>query len=299
MRKFVILNIVILVLHLLTLSCWAADVDDGELQTIISSTVGKFNQFSYGETGKGISCNLFLPEGYPGPSKYPLVVFVGDEGTTGTDVSAPLKQGYGGIIWASDSEQAKRKSLVLVPQFPDNNPQKYQDITESLIQAIISSFQVDSNRVYLTGQSMGCTMLMNIANKYPNLFAGELFVAGQSNIKDAGNLKRQQFIHVVAAGDTKAVDAQQDLMGKIFSQGVSISRAFEWNAKLTQSEFLKALNVVISGSTPAKFIRFLKGSVLPEGVKNGDEHKYSFDAAYRIDALRDWLFLQNRQNRRK
>ncbi|MBR0205065.1 MAG: prolyl oligopeptidase family serine peptidase [Synergistaceae bacterium] len=295
MRKFVILSIVILVLHVFTFSCLA----DDELQTMINSTVKKFNQFSYGETGNRISCNLFLPEGYPGSNRYPLVVFIGDESTMGTEIDAPLKQGYGGVIWASDPEQQKHKSLVLVPQFPDNNPQKYQGITENLIRAIISSFQVDTNRVYVTGQSMGCTMLMNIANDYPDLFAGELFVAGQSDLQDVKGLIRQQFIHVVAAGDSQAVKAQQSLMGKIFSQGVSISRAFEWSAKLTQDEFMKALNVVISGSTSAKFIRFLKGTVLPEGVKDGDEHKYSFDAAYRIDALRDWLFLQNKHNKRK
>lgn len=294
MRKFVIVNIIILVLHVLTLSCAAAD-DDNELQKMIDDTAEKFSQFSYEEAGQRISCNLFLPEGYPGPSRYPLVVFIADESTVGEEVDAPLKQGYGGIIWASDTEQQKHKSLVLVPQFPDNNASKYLDITENLIRAVISSFQIDTNRVYVTGQSMGCVMLMNMASNHPDLFAAELFIAGQSDVKDAGGLKKQQFFHVAAEGDHSAISAQQNLMNKLYSQGISISRAFEWDAKMSQREFLQALNVVISGSTTAKFVRFLKGSVLPKDDKNGDEHKYSFDAAYKIDALRDWMFLQVRR----
>ena len=127
MKKLVILSIVILVLHVLTLSCAAYDE---ELQTNISSILKKFNQFSYGEMGNRIWCNLFLPEGYPGTNKYPLVVFIGDESTTGTEIDAPLKQGLGGVIWASDSEQAKRKCMILVPQYPDDNSDKYLTMTE-------------------------------------------------------------------------------------------------------------------------------------------------------------------------
>ena len=292
MRKFtvaLILNVIALVL----VSCCYAD---DALQTMINDTVGKFSQFSYEETGNKISCNLFLPEGYPGINKYPLVVFIADEGTTGENTDAPLRQGYGGIIWASDSEQKKRKCIVLVPQYPDNNAAKYLNITENLIRAVIESFQVDSNRVYVTGQAMGCTMLMNIANEHPDLFAAELFIAGQENINDVKGLRKQKFFHIAAESDPKAITVQKNLMDKFHIDGISISRAFEWDAKMSQAEFLKALNVVISGSLSAKFIHFLKGTVLPEGAAlNTPEHKYSFDAAYKIDALRDWIFLQTRK----
>lgn len=132
---------------------------------------------------------------------------------------------------------------------------------------------------------------MNIANNHP-----DLFVAGQEDINNVKGLQKQKFFHIAAEGDSKAIAVQKNLMNKFYSDGISISRAFEWDAKMSQNEFLKALNVIISGSLSAKFIHFMKGTVLPEGVKaNTPEHKYSFDAAYKIDALRDWMFLQVRK----
>lgn len=64
-------------------------------------------------------------------------MFIADESTTGENIDPPLRQGYGGIIWASDSKHGKRKCLVLVPQYPDNDANKYLDITENLIRAVI------------------------------------------------------------------------------------------------------------------------------------------------------------------
>ncbi len=39
------------------------------------------------------------------------------------------------------------------------------------------------------------------------------------------------------------------------------------------------------------FVSWEAGSVLPEGTEGqmGSEHMYSFDHAYRISAVRDWL----------
>ena len=39
---------------------------------------------------------------------------------------------------------------------------------------------------------------------------------------------------------------------------------------------------------------FEKGSVVPEGMTVGNEHMYSFDYAYKLESVRDWLFEQSK-----
>ncbi len=277
---------------------------DAVLQAMIQETAGKFSQLNYSEGDLSLACNLFLPEGYPGAQKYPLVVFIADDSTVGRETDAPLRQGYGGLIWASGAEQARHPCIVLVPQYPSkivddrtgSTAAAYMTITENLIRAVIDGFQVDTGKVYATGQSMGCMALMIMAEKNPSLFTAGLFVAGQGELRKIEGLKKQKFFHIVSEGDKKARVAQAQLLRRFQMAGVPFSRTLEWDARQPQQEFAKALNVMLAGRPSANFARFIEGTVLPSGVKDEAslEHLYSFDATYRIDALRDWLFMQSR-----
>ncbi len=67
------------------------------------------------QTGKEMQYNLYTPKNLEPGHKYPLVMFIADASTAGKGVKAPLMQGYGGIIWATDEAQAKHPAFVLVP----------------------------------------------------------------------------------------------------------------------------------------------------------------------------------------
>ena len=277
---------------------------DTALQKMINETVPNFRQLNYTEGGNDLPCNLFLPEDYPGIQKYPLVVFIADGSTVGGGTDTPLRQGYGGIVWASDAEQAKHKCIVLVPQYPQRliddrtgtTAAAYISMTENLIRAVIDGFQVNADRVYATGQSMGCMALMLITEKNPSLFAAELFVGGRREPKEIEGLRRQKFFHLVAEGDQEAASAQAGLVKRFQNAGIPISRTHEWDARMSQEEFASAIRIILSGQPVANFARFIKGTTLPAGTSAGvNEHLYSFDAAYKIDALRDWLFTQVRK----
>lgn len=92
-----------------------------DLNQMIAETVPNFKQETYTDsvTGKSITYNIFLPKDYDAAKSYPLVLFIGDASTAGKDVTAPLTQGYGGIIWATPEEQAKHPAIVVVPQYPE------------------------------------------------------------------------------------------------------------------------------------------------------------------------------------
>ena len=62
---------------------------------------------------------------------------------------------------------------------------------------------------------------------------------------------------------------------------------------MSQESFAKSVASVLSENRAANFAQFRLGTVLPEGMEPGvSEHMFSFDFAYKIDALRDWLFEQ-------
>ena len=57
------------------------------------------------ETGVSMDYNLFIPVNYDSSKRYPFVLFMMDASTAGKGVVTPLKEGYGGIIWATEESQ--------------------------------------------------------------------------------------------------------------------------------------------------------------------------------------------------
>lgn len=92
---------------------------DSVLQAMIKAEVLEFEQLVYNdaETGKTLQYNLFIPKNMVAGEKYPLVLFMADASTPGTDVTRPLTQGYGALVWATEGWQAKHPCYVLVPQY--------------------------------------------------------------------------------------------------------------------------------------------------------------------------------------
>ena len=281
--------------------------NDKTLQAMLAETLPKFQQMTYKEKNFQLPCNVFLPDGYPDEQSYPLLVFIADGSVIGKGVDAPLRQGYGGIIWATEEEQAKRKCIVVVPQYPElilddkgsYTITDYVNHTGNLIRALITGFKTDPDRVYVTGQSMGCMTFLLLAARNPDLFAAEIFVSGQWDIRELMNLKYQKFFYVTAEGDQKASNGQKALMKLFKDNHFPFSSAAGWDAKMSKEDYTKAMNTILMGNPSASFIQFRLGTVLDEGLPVGTpEHMFSFDYAYKIDALRDWLFRQNRRDKR-
>ena len=271
---------------------------------MISETVDTFQQFSYtdSQTGLTITYNLYVPADYDSSKTYPLVYFIADSSVVGQDTTAPLTQGYGGIIWATAAEQAKHESFVLVPEYPDvvlddHNgyvTTDYLEATVRLLAEVESRYSVDTDRVYATGQSMGCMIFMYLAAKYPDLFAAELFVDGQWDISQLTGLESQTFFYFAAEGDDKAYAGQQEVMDMLSDAQVAYSSA-QWDATWSAGDLSAAAAQMLSEGNAIQCVQWKKGTVLPEGVSAGSsEHMYSFDHAYTTEAVRDWLFAQSK-----
>ena len=92
---------------------------DPSLNTVTNEVESKFKQLSYKDkkTGVTLRYSLFVPKNYDKNTKYPLLTFIPDDSVTGKSTTTGITQGYGGSIWATNSEQKKHASFVLIPVF--------------------------------------------------------------------------------------------------------------------------------------------------------------------------------------
>ena len=273
---------------------------DSTFVALKNETLTKFKQFTFedAETGKTMAYNLLIPKDYDGSKNYPLVLFMADASTVGTDATRPLTQGYGALVFGSDRDQQKHPSFVLVPQYTewavqdDWSTTDEVEMTTRLLQAVCEEYKVDTNRLYTTGQSMGGMMSFYFNIAHPDLFAASLFVSSQwdtSKMKDFG---RKRFFYIVAGGDEKASGGMSGLSEVLRAQNVKVDSA-SWSAKLPQEEQERLAGELIARGGSINFIKFEKGTVLPASGK-GMEHMASFDYGYKIAAVRDWLFEQKK-----
>lgn len=273
---------------------------DPVLQAMIRTEVPEFKQleFTDSETGETIPYNLFSPRDMDETKAYPLILFMADASTPGTDVTRPLTQGYGALVWATDEFQTKNPCYVLVPQYSGvavNDAYEHTDevdIVIRLLKSITAEKNIDTDRLYTTGQSMGGMISMYYNITYPELFAASLFVDCHWDTSKFGELVKHKFTYVTAGKEGTSFGNIQAVEDAAETAGIKCEYA-TWSARLPQAEQDSLAAALLAAGAPVNIINFTPKSVLPADGK-GSEHMYSFDYAYRLAPVRDWLFLQHK-----
>ena len=271
---------------------------DPEISAVLDAAAPNFEQFTFedSETGDTLEYSLFIPDGYSPEESYPLIMFIPD--ATGAGMSASELPGryYGAAVWATEEDQEKHPSFVLVPAFTETvvdddwNTSGQIETAVHLIQSLTEEYSIDVNRLYTTGQSMGCMTSLYLNSTYPDLFAASLFVSGQWDVSVLKALEEEKFFYITAGGDEKASEGQSEVMELFDADDVSYSYG-SWDAQASAEEQDAAAEELIAQGYTANMIRFEIGTVLNGG--NGMEHMASFNYGYKITAVRDWLFEQN------
>ena len=285
--------------------------DPYEIDIITSEEMNKarnsFKQlnFNYDELNpsKIIFYNLFIPDNCNSNIKYPLIVFIAaDEDTVGREITVPLTETVGGPIWATDTIQKRYKCFVLVPQYNEiiidnkevHSKGEYINATIKLISELLNKYNIDSNKIYGTGQSMGAIATLYILANYPNLYTASLIVSGQWNIDRLQGLINSTFTYLVAGGDIEAFNGQNQFKDYLNSKNISYGTLSNINAQ----EKIELLNNFTNNMFYLKyqhnFITYSNGSVIIPNSKIESEHKASYKYGYRIDAVREWLLEQNK-----
>jgi predicted peptidase len=268
-----------------------------ETESHYPEPVTLFEQYEYTdpETGSTIPYNLYLPEGYDESESYPLLIFVGDASVNSDTVTDPLKQD-GAAVWATEEEQAKHKTIVLVPQYTNTLINSIGALVEdgyqwsegltlvsNLIFHVVEEYSVDENRIYGTGQSQGCMTTIAISDKYPDFYAAQLLVAGQWNTEEMSAMVDDHLWIVVCEGDTKAYPGMNEAVANWESLGACVATSDMWDSTSSAEGFDSLVADMLSQNCNINYTVF-----------EGGDHMYTWTVAYTIEGIRDWLFEQTK-----
>ncbi|NGY37153.1 prolyl oligopeptidase family serine peptidase [Flavobacterium sp. XN-5] len=104
--------------------------------------------------------------------KKPLIIFLHGSGEKGADLEKV--KAHGPFKYLKNN---KIDAFVLAPQCPDNEYWNEETLYR-LILKIQKENNIDSNRIYLTGLSMGAWGAWNLAFAHPEMFAALVPIAG-------------------------------------------------------------------------------------------------------------------------
>jgi predicted peptidase len=127
---------------------------------------------------------LFLPEGYgKKDKKWPLILFLHGAGETGNDLARVKRHGPPRIV-------EKKKDFPFIVVSPQASRRGWNpDVLNALLDDVLSKYDVDKDRVYLTGLSMGGYGTWALAAAHPERFAAIVPICGGGDPAEAKKYK--------------------------------------------------------------------------------------------------------------
>ncbi|UCE40334.1 MAG: prolyl oligopeptidase family serine peptidase [Candidatus Aminicenantes bacterium] len=157
--------------------------------------------------GNKLPYRLLKPKVLDQGGKYPLVVLLHGIGEKGDDNEAQLK--WGAKEFTTDDNMAKYPCYVAVPQCPKSDfwasalrdmskdfkmpeePTQALQMTLELIDVLQEEFpNIDPDRLYITGLSMGGFGTWDAIQRKPDLFAAAVPICGGGDISKADRLAK-------------------------------------------------------------------------------------------------------------
>ena len=249
--------------------------------------------FKDDKTGVTLRYNLFIPKNYDPSKRYPLVLFMHDASGANQVDNYTLLQGNGATVWASPRDQAKHACFVLAPQYDEIvvddsfRVSSSAETTIDLLDTIKNQYAIDADRVYTTGQSMGCMLSYLLMSTHPDEFAAGMLVAGQWDPKVIAPMAKKPLWLISCTGDEKSSTGAATALKLWSSLGAKTDSAF-W--PLDTTETVRAQEIEALRHQPVT-IRY---SHLRGGWHNG-----TWRVAYTFAGIRDWLFEQRKEDNSK
>lgn len=234
------------------------------------------------DKGETLPYRLFVPDDYDKSQKYALLLFLHGAGERGSDNEAQLKHAQF-LRFASEAAQKKQPTIIVAPQCPAGKMPNGKDdykwvqvswsakapiptpqepsygmrLTFAILDALEKEFNIDPDRRYVTGLSMGGYGTFDALIRRPNYWAAGVPICGGMD-----NSRADEIAHIpvwIFHGDE--------------------DRAVPVERSRTAVEALKK-----AGGDP-KYTEF-------EGVGH-----FAWGPAYEEPELVDWLFSQTRKKK--
>jgi predicted peptidase len=164
----------------------------------------RFSREKFIEQGDTLQYRLLFPDA-DRLRKYPLVIFLHGSGERGSDNDAQLK--WGVMNFATDQNMLAHPAIVIAPQCPERQqwsnlmsdierkkwtlnaePSKSMHLLIDLIHQLETTMPIDTNRIYITGLSMGGYGTFDALERYPHLFAAAVPVCGAGDTSRASSI---------------------------------------------------------------------------------------------------------------
>ena len=170
------------------------------LSLSLSAQQGYGRDIFVSSKGDSLPYRMIHPESVKPGEKYPLVLFLHGVGERGNDNEKQLT--HGGQMFLNPVNQEKYPAFVLIPQCPTDGYWAYTGRPKSLIptempvgqeispilqtlKQLLDSYlvmpEVDTQRVYIIGLSMGAMGTYDLVVRYPEIFAAAVPICGTVN----------------------------------------------------------------------------------------------------------------------
>lgn len=187
-----------------------------ETRNIINKLpVTGFQKRVFTNGGTNIPYRLLLPKNFTITKKYPLVITFHNSSRLGNDNENQLE--HLARTWVRDDIFDEFKCFVLAPQFEQRsstyaqnaegiliaNPSKDAVQILTLIKKIEKEYpNIDLNRIYLIGYSMGASTAQNLINLAPEKFAAIVSIAAVPDLSNLDKLKHKDIWLIHGEKDT-------------------------------------------------------------------------------------------------
>ena len=227
--------------------------------------VFRYERYTDDLSGKSMPYRLHLPKNRKSGKKYPVILFLHGAGEIGSDNNQHLNNFSQGFSIAGDLLSG---AIIICPQTPEwwsvfdyetNAQTGYLALAKRLTDSIVKKYNGDTNRIYVTGLSMGSFATWSILETYPNYFAAAVPVCG-----GGGNYAHQVFVET-----------------PIWIYHGTADPTVPYNSSLETYEA-----IINAGGKNVKFTTL-------EGVAHN-----AWDYAYKDREMFSWLLAQNRKNKK-
>nr|NQU90143.1 prolyl oligopeptidase family serine peptidase [Bacteroidota bacterium] len=158
----------------------------------------------------------YLPPGFDESSGeiYPIILFLHGSGERGNDIELVKKHGPPKI-----AQEMKLPFIIVSPQCPADSWWDIEILREFL-EDIIATYPVDTNRIYLTGLSMGGFGAWEFALIYPHYFAAIVPVCGGGNPNRVERLgKMPAWVFHGAKDDVVPISKSEEMVNALKKNG--------------------------------------------------------------------------------
>lgn len=119
---------------------------------------------------------------YDAAEKSPLLIFLHGRSLSGSDLNRVKRYG---VLYAKARGLEIPSSLIVAPQTSNGwDPDKVKEVLDYMV----ANYNVDEDRVYVCGMSMGGYGTMDFVGKYPGSVAAAVAICGGGTAKYADNL---------------------------------------------------------------------------------------------------------------